>query len=227
MWILVRVFFCARVYFFYVKINFSRGKINLQMHSLNTFLPFSLTIITALMRLEAALLTTYSLYLEPSEVGVIPPQYRTQFSRDSFVDPIRESKEAAAYKPDPRASHSPMLIEQWNKEEVCFFGINIDYVKYLVWVTKRKFHRKIIFLKVWFNCQYSSKSLTETLNPFSIIFIAVLVNQGGTRFVLSRRKNKSLRLYFFCLPQKSRTRSSTLASTNKLLSEPTHIASPN
>lgn len=69
--------------------------------------------------------------IEPSEVGVIPPQYRTQFSRDSFVDPIRESKEAAAYKPDPRASHSPMLIEQWNKEEVCNWLLSLGMEMYI------------------------------------------------------------------------------------------------
>ena len=64
-------------------------------------------------------------------MGVIPPEYRTQFSRESvdrskesmdrsqegFRDPIREGKES--YKQQDARIQISGLVEQWSKEQVC------------------------------------------------------------------------------------------------------------
>lgn len=52
-------------------------------------------------------LTQTLLALEPSEVGVIPPEYRTQFSRESHQE---------SFRTDSRPLNP--LAEQWNTDEV-------------------------------------------------------------------------------------------------------------
>jgi len=54
--------------------------------------------------------------IEPSEVGVIPPQYRTQFSRESN---------------SPPKSNMTTHVHQWNKEEVCSWLLGLGMEMYI------------------------------------------------------------------------------------------------